>query len=141
MSKANEFKKWFSERMGHSDPLKLAKEAIEELECELKILKSCSGKLAFSLQRIGGTYDIADDMRKEMNNAIDDFLEIQGDSDIVIDSLERDAKRYRFLRQADVHSINNGGIFAGKTPDNVVLNGVDLDDAIDAAMGESKDEK
>lgn len=38
MSKADEFKKWFSERMGHSDPLKLAKEAIEELQKENELM-------------------------------------------------------------------------------------------------------
>ncbi len=32
MSKAEQFKKWMSERMGHSPQLKLALEAIKELE-------------------------------------------------------------------------------------------------------------
>lgn len=45
-----------------------------------------------------------------------------------------EAARYRWLRSRDVGTIKNGGVFAGLTPDNVVLNGTDLDEAIDAAM-------
>lgn len=50
-----------------------------------------------------------------------------------------DAKRYRWLRMRDVDTIHRGGIFAGITPQNVVVNGDDLDAAIDAAIarGES----
>ena len=44
------------------------------------------------------------------------------------------AKRYAFLRGRDIYSIASGGVFAGMTPANVVLNGVDLDAAIDDAM-------
>lgn len=47
------------------------------------------------------------------------------------DSDAIDAKRYRFLRNASLNAIEEGGVFAGKTPDNFVLNGKDLDDAID----------
>lgn len=46
----------------------------------------------------------------------------------------RDAKRYRWLRERDLDTIEAGGVFAGKTPDNVVLAGDDLDEAIDHAM-------
>ena len=45
-----------------------------------------------------------------------------------------DAKRYRYLRGADIDSIGKGGVFAGKTPDNVVINGDDLDKEIDALI-------
>lgn len=51
-----------------------------------------------------------------------------------IESVLRDAQRYAFLRGRDLETINRGGIFAGKTPDNMILNGKDLDDAIDAAI-------
>ena len=44
-----------------------------------------------------------------------------------------DAERYRFLRERDLDAIYLGGVFAGKTPDNLVLNGDDLDAAVDAA--------
>ena len=47
---------------------------------------------------------------------------------------EADAARYRWLRERDLDTIQNGGVFAGMTPRNVVLNGDDLDAAIDSAM-------
>ena len=43
----------------------------------------------------------------------------------------QDAARYRWLRSRDLDTIHNGGVFAGMTPKNVVLNGDDLDAAID----------
>lgn len=46
-----------------------------------------------------------------------------------------DANRYQYLRSRDLSTIDQGGIFAGMTPSNVVLNGADLDEAIDQAMG------
>ncbi|WP_201274069.1 hypothetical protein [Microvirga brassicacearum] len=45
-----------------------------------------------------------------------------------------DAARYRFLRSRDLDTIDKGGVFAGRTPENTVLNGEDLDRAVDAAM-------
>ncbi|MBF9265224.1 hypothetical protein [Paracidovorax cattleyae] len=42
------------------------------------------------------------------------------------------AARYEWLRSRNLDAIQQGGVFAGKTPDNVVLNGADLDAAIDA---------
>ena len=50
-------------------------------------------------------------------------------------SEKRDAERYRWLRERDLDTIDAGGVFAGQTPQNLVLNGEDLDRAIDAAMG------
>lgn len=46
----------------------------------------------------------------------------------------RDARRYKWLRSRPLDSITGGGVFAGMTPQNIVLNGVDLDVAIDAEM-------
>jgi len=40
MLKAEQFKKWMSERMGHSPQLKLALEAIQELEQENSEIKA-----------------------------------------------------------------------------------------------------
>lgn len=40
-------------------------------------------------------------------------------------------RRYAYLRERDLNAIQNGGVFAGLTPDNIVLNGADLDAAID----------
>ena len=47
---------------------------------------------------------------------------------------ERYAERYEWLRDRDLSTIYQGGVFAGKTPENLVLNGDDLDAAIDAQM-------
>ena len=49
-------------------------------------------------------------------------------------SVEADALRYRHLRAKDVDTIDKGGVFAGMTPDNVVLSEEDLDAAIDHEM-------
>lgn len=51
-----------------------------------------------------------------------------------IDALSMDASRYRWLRSRDLETISQGGVFAGLTPDNLVLNEETLDQAIDAAM-------
>ncbi len=47
---------------------------------------------------------------------------------------ERYAARYEYLRDRPLGAISHGGVFAGMTPDNVVLNGKNLDRAIDSAM-------
>lgn len=51
-------------------------------------------------------------------------------------ALERDAARYRFLRnrQARTVDIDAGGVFAGQPAGSTVLNGEHLDRAIDAEM-------
>ncbi|MVT38909.1 hypothetical protein GO497_25020 [Acidovorax citrulli] len=49
-------------------------------------------------------------------------------------ALAEHAARYEWLRSRDLDAVEKGGVFAGKTPDNVVLNGADLDAAIDAAI-------
>lgn len=48
--------------------------------------------------------------------------------------LRLDAGRYRWLRSRDLEAISQGGVFAGLTPDNLVLNEETLDQAIDNAM-------
>ncbi|EKT4541507.1 hypothetical protein QEM15_003716 [Pseudomonas putida] len=55
-----------------------------------------------------------------------------------IDALSMDAGRYRWLRSRDLEAISQGGVFAGLTPDNLVLNEETLDQAIDAAMAKPK---
>lgn len=57
----------------------------------------------------------------------------------LIDELRPDAERYQYLRERDLDTIRQGGVFAGRTPDNVVLNGDDLDAAIDAARAQTKE--
>ncbi|WP_339112812.1 hypothetical protein [Thioclava sp. GXIMD2076] len=51
---------------------------------------------------------------------------------------ERDAARYRWLKSRDLDTIRRGGVFAGLTPENVVLNGDDLDRRIDAEMSQPR---
>lgn len=50
------------------------------------------------------------------------------------DQLRMDAGRYRWLRSRDLDAIGQGGVFAGLTPDNLVLNEETLDQAVDASM-------
>lgn len=52
--------------------------------------------------------------------------------------IERDAARYRWLRERDLDSIDKGGVFAGMTPENLVLSGDELDAAIDLQMSFEK---
>jgi hypothetical protein len=52
----------------------------------------------------------------------------------LVDAERVDATRYRYLRARDLDAIAAGGVFAGKTPENVVLNEDDLDQAVDAAI-------
>lgn len=91
---------------------------------------------------------------RELINAISDVLEDsdslpEGTEDWVIDVMNecateastenttaRDAARYRYLRERDLETINQGGVFAGMTPENVVLNGEDLDQACDAGLAD-----
>lgn len=49
----------------------------------------------------------------------------------------KDAKRYRWLRERPMDAISKGGVFAGQTPENFVINGEDLDAAIDRYINES----
>lgn len=49
-----------------------------------------------------------------------------------------DAERYNWLRERDLDTIHKGGVFAGMTPKNVVLNGDDLDMAVDAAIAKAQ---
>lgn len=56
----------------------------------------------------------------------------------LVDAERSDAARYQWLRERDLETISHGGVFAGKTPDNVILNGEELDRAIDAAIDAGK---
>jgi hypothetical protein len=46
----------------------------------------------------------------------------------------RDAARYQWIRNRDLETIAEGGVFIGVTPENVVINGEDADAYIDARM-------
>ncbi|HEK0054231.1 TPA: hypothetical protein SMO30_004773 [Pseudomonas aeruginosa] len=43
-----------------------------------------------------------------------------------VEHLRKDAARYRWLRERDLETIRQGGVFAGMTPENIVLNQEDL---------------
>lgn len=63
----------------------------------------------------------------------------QGDVASNVDAdVKTDAIRYRHLRHKDVDTIYSGGVFAGQTPQNYVLNKEDLDQTIDAEMAGQK---
>lgn len=49
-------------------------------------------------------------------------------------ALIQNTERYQVLRQADIDTIRNGGLFAGLTPENIVINGQDLDERTDAVI-------
>ncbi|MDY7067609.1 hypothetical protein PsexTeo8_40910 [Pseudomonas extremaustralis] len=51
-----------------------------------------------------------------------------------IKALRKDSERYRVLREADIDTIHNGGLLAGLTPDNIVVNGQHLDERVDAVI-------
>lgn len=53
---------------------------------------------------------------------------------LTLEQVAQYARRYAYLRDRDLDAIVDGGVFAGQVPENVVLNGDDLDAAIDAAM-------
>jgi len=55
------------------------------------------------------------------------------------DSILRDAERYNFLRSADLDKIKKGCLFAVMPKDGWLLNGHDLDFAIDIAIKKNKE--
>ncbi len=57
---------------------------------------------------------------------------------VEIQALRKDAERYQVLRQADIDTIQNGCLFAGLVPDNLVINGYDLDKRTDAVIASRK---
>ena len=54
------------------------------------------------------------------------------------DKAIKNAARYEHLRTRDLDQPEAGGVFAGLTPENIVLNGSDLDEAIDMEMAECR---
>ena len=49
------------------------------------------------------------------------------------------ALRYQHLRGVDLDKVYVGGVFVGLTPENIVLNGEELDQAVDAAIAGQRD--
>lgn len=90
---------------------------------ELDRLRARVASLEESLHYANGVADLAMKHRDDAENRVAE--------------LDQDAKRYRWLRQRDLETIGVGGVFAGMTPENIVLNGDDLDNAIDAALAKA----
>jgi|GEM_PF-3751352 len=87
---------------------------------------SAEERKAGVMQAIGGSHEVAKVGQR-------DGLDIRPGGVRRDDA--KDAARYRWLRSRDVDAIGQGGVFAGLTPDNLVLSGVDLDRAVDEARG------
>jgi hypothetical protein len=64
----------------------------------------------------------------------EDILALLAENEV----LRKDADRYQVLREADIDTIHNGGLFAGLTPDNIVINGHHLDERTDAVIAARK---
>lgn len=105
----------------------------DALTCDVALLEGRVASLTEALRSVWLEYDPSE----ASANARDMF-------DIAAEALEglkdhfpeimRDADRYRWLRERDLDTIDKGGVFVGRTPDNVVLNGDDLDRAVDWGM-------
>lgn len=118
-------------------------------ENEAETLKAENGRLLATIEQqtflIG---NLRNDVREAIEidceqDAVDAIAEIERPgtpgsvirdmNDELVD-LRTDAERYRWLRSRDLETISDGGVFAGMTPQNMVLNEETLDEAVDAAM-------
>lgn len=66
------------------------------------------------------------------------FKAYSGTADCPLLDIEKNSQRYLWLRSRPLGTIKSGGVFAGITPENVVVNGEDLDSAIDNAIADFK---
>lgn len=64
------------------------------------------------------------------------FKTYSGTADCPLLDIEKNNQRYQWLLSRPLDAIKQGGVFAGMTPENVILNGDDLDAAIDKAIAE-----
>lgn len=71
---------------------------------------------------------------EENDELLDQVLQLSNENK----ALAKNADRYLVLRQDDVDTIQNGGLFAGLTPDNLVINGEDLDRRTDVVIEEQR---
>lgn len=79
-----------------------------------------------------------EDENKALKAEVETLRKVKAAHKAGMDRAIADAERYRYLRERDLDTIEQGGVFAGMTPDDVVLNGDDLDNAIDNALKEQK---
>ena len=80
-------------------------------------------------------------MTPDATSALAEMLRLLADPSNGLGALERDARRYRYLRNRPEDTIGKGGIFAGMTPKNVILTEDDLDRAVDAAIMSAREPK
>lgn len=125
---------------------------IQELEAQVRSLKDAANLYDKTLSSATDAYiniQIEADAQRRMRLAaeaqvqalsLDAFAKDAsiGHLSRLVDAERTDAARYQWLRGRDLETISHGGVFAGKTPDNVILNGEDLDSAIDAAIDAGK---
>lgn len=71
---------------------------------------------------------------EDNDELLDRVLQLSNENE----ALTKNANRYLVLRQADVDTIQNGGLFAGLVPENLVINGEDLDRRTDAVIEEQR---
>ncbi len=94
----------------------------DALAAKLAMLEDAAAKGDAARQQCGGMEMEIEELRAEL-------AELRAEAE----QLRKDAERYRWLRERDLETISRGGVFAGMTPENIVLNLEDLDAEIDAA--------
>lgn len=107
--------------------------AVLELLADIERLKA-----QLATERLSGFaaafYQIADAVGVTGARAATPEQVFNGEVMPAIEAFRKDAERYRWLRSRDVDTISKGGVFAGMTPQNLVINEETLDEAVDAAM-------
>jgi hypothetical protein len=90
--------------------------------------------LAADFDRLKGEREALQQLLNQRDEALHSLEQRRYAEQQACQAAERDAERYRWLRSRNLETIHQGGVFAGTTPENMVLNGVDLDAAVDAAI-------
>lgn len=117
--------------------LQVAEDAAKELTAEIHRVQAA---LSFWLPRVpdfdGPCADrIANDAYLLCGLETDETASAQDLGWVLVQEVyEIAAERYRHLRNKDIDTIDKGGVFAGMTPDNLILTGEDLDRAVDAEI-------
>ena len=75
--------------------------------------------------------------RHGFHNRVAAYMEAK-EQFVIADAL--DAERYRWLRNCDVETRDNGDVFVGCAKGKIVLNGADLDAIVGAAIAAAKGE-
>lgn len=105
--------------------------------CPVKIQLECEEQRMTPIERIEHIRQCLRRMNpvlgSELAGAAAIEQELRALEQVLVQQAE-DSTRYRWLRERDLGVIHDGGVFAGVTPDNVVLNGEDLDAAIDSSL-------